>query len=70
MNIEERLDNILTTLGEDSYNTCPYQIRKEKDGQWTVYNKVKQRDIYTGTRKEVKRIASEKNTEMFFNVYV
>jgi hypothetical protein len=70
MNIEERLDNILAALGEDAETKCPYQIRKEKNGQWTLYNNVKDRDIYTGTRKEVKRVASEMNTEWFFNVYV
>ena len=70
VSIEERLDNILTALGEDVETTCPYQIRKEKNGQWTLYNNVKGRDIYTGTHKEVKRVASEMNTEWFFNVYV
>ena len=70
MNIAERLDNILAALGEDAETKCPYQIRKEKNGQWTLYNNVKDRDIYTGTRKEVKRVASEMNTEWFFNVYV
>jgi len=70
MNIEERLDNILAAMGEDADTLCPVQIRKEKDGQWTAYNKVKQRDIYTGTHKEVNRVASEMNTEWFFKTYV
>ena len=70
MNIEERLDNILAAMGEDAETVCPYQIRKEKDGQWTLYNKTKNRDIYTGTRKVVNRVASEMNTEWFFKTYV
>ena len=70
MNVEERLDNILAAMGEDAETVCPYQIRKEKDGQWTLYNKTKNRDIYTGTRKVVNRVASEMNTEWFFKTYV
>ncbi len=69
-NIEERLDNILAAMGEDADILCPFQIRKEKDGQWTLYNKDKQKDIYTGTRKVVNRVASEMNTEWFFKTYV
>ena len=69
VSIEERLDNILAALGEDAETTCPFQLRKEKDGQWTVFNKDK-RNIYTGTRKEVYRVASEMNTEWFFSTYV
>ena len=70
MTVEERLDNILAAMGEDAETVCPYQIRKEKDGQWTLYNKTKNRDIYTGTRKVVNRVASEMNTEWFFKTYV
>jgi hypothetical protein len=70
MNIEERLDNILAAMGEDADTLCPFQIRKEKDGQWTLYNKDKQKDIYTGSRKVVTRVASEMNTEWFFKTYV
>lgn len=70
MNIEERLDNILAAMGEDADTLCPFQIRKEKDGQWTLYNKDNNKDIYTGSRKVVNRVASEMNTEWFFKTYV
>ncbi|MDP6771778.1 MAG: hypothetical protein QF704_13845 [Anaerolineales bacterium] len=70
MNIEERLDNILAAMGEDAETKCPFQVRKEKNGQWTLYNKDKNKDIYTGTRKVVQRVASEMNTEWFFKTYV
>ncbi len=70
MNIEERLDNILTAMGEDADTLCPFQIRKEKSGQWTLYNKDNNKDIYTGSRKVVNRVASEMNTEWFFKTYV
>ena len=69
VSIEKRLDNILTTLEEDVDTACPYRVRKEKDGQWTVFNDTKG-NIYTGSYKVVHRVASEMNTEWFFNVYV
>ena len=70
MSIEESLDNILAAMGEDADTLCPFQIRKEKNGQWTLYNKDKNKDIYTGSRKVVNRVASEMNTEWFFKTYV
>ena len=70
MIVGKNVGNILAALGEDAETKCPFQVRKEKDGQWTLYNKDKQKDIYTGSRKVVNRVASEMNTEWFFKTYV